>query len=386
MQAPGIFPGACFIFPNTLSHFDIPPCFSPQTSYNKRVRQRRKFLWEACDLKRDFALGCLFIALATCIFSTMEVVLKMPAVSGVFHPMQITMERFVVGGLCLIPVAAYTLKKRGIKLTKADLGYFALTGFMNIPLGMVFYQLAITCGQANVVAVLFSGNPIFVTMLAFLLLHEAIHWNNILALAFEILGIVAIINPFGQTDISLQSVALTILSALFFALYAVMGKKKTAQVGSIVVTCCSFLFGSFELFLFLLLGRTGAGASLYQAVGLDVFCDVPFLQGITLQSLPYFLFIGIVNCAAGYVFHMLAIEKTSATYGSFVFFFKPMLAPLVAFFVLGEAITRSIALGIVFFLAGSLLGIIPAAVRTHRAEHEEAVLVPAAGSEPAPTH
>lgn len=319
-------------------------------------------------MKRDFALGCLFIALATLIFSTMEVMLKLPAVSGAFHPMQITMERFLVGGLCLIPVAVFTLKKKGVRLTRRDLALFALTGLLNIPLGMVLFQLAITFGQANTVAVIFSGNPIFVTMLAFLILHEAIRWNNILALGFEILGILAIVNPFGGGEISPLSILLTILSALFFALYAVLGKRKTARVGSIVVTCCSFLFGALELALLLLLGHTGPGAALYQAVGLDVFCDVPFLQGITGTTLPYFLFIGIVNTAAGYVFHMLAIEKTSAIHGSLVFFFKPILAPLFALGILGESITLPIALGIVLFLTGSLLGIVPEAIRARRAE------------------
>lgn len=323
--------------------------------------------WEAFPLNRDFALGCVCIALATMIFSTMEVLLKLPAVAGAFHPLQITMERFLVGGLCLIPVAAHALKKRGIRLTAADLRYFALTGLLNVPLGMVFYQLAITCGQANIVAVIFSGNPIFVTMLAFLILHEAIHWNNILALVFEILGILAIMNPFGGGSFSVKSILLTILAALFFALYAVMGKKKTAQVGSIVVTCCSFLFGAAELFLILLLGRTGPGRAFFGAVGLELFQDVPFLQGINLTTLPYFLFIGIVNCAAGYVFHMLAIEKTSATHGSLVFFFKPILAPIVALAVLGEAITSPIILGIVMFLTGSLLGILPEALRVRKA-------------------
>lgn len=322
-------------------------------------------------MKKDFALGCLFIALATLIFSTMEVMLKLPAVSGAFHPMQITTERFLVGGVCLLPMAAWTLKERGIRLTGADLRFFALTGFLNIPMGMVLYQLAITHGQANVVAVIFSGNPIFVTMLAALLLGEVIRWNNLLALGAEILGILAILNPFGDTEVSLTSVVLAIFSALFFSLYAVLGKKKTAQVGSIVVTCCSFLLGGGELLVLLLLGHTGVGSSLYQAVGLDFFCNVPFFQGITGESLPYFLFIGIVNCAGGYVFHMLAIEKTSATHGSLVFFFKPILAPLMALLVLGEAITRNIGVGILFFLAGSLLGILPEVWRTRRAQHKE---------------
>ena len=319
-------------------------------------------------MKKDFALGCLFIALATLIFSTMEVLLKLPAVAGAFHPMQITLERFLVGGVCLLPMTVWTLRKKGIRLTGADLRFFALTGLLNIPLGMVLYQLAITHGQANVVAVIFSGNPIFVTVLAALLLGELIHWNNLLALAAEVLGILAIVNPFGKGEVRLTCVALAVLSALFFALYAVLGKKKTAQVGSIVVTCCSFLLGGAELLVLLLVGRTGVGAGLYQAIGLDCFCDVPFFQGITGESLPYFLFIGIVNCAGGYVFHMLAIEKTSATHGSLVFFFKPILAPLMALLVLGEAITPNIGVGIGFFLAGSLLGILPEAWRARRAQ------------------
>lgn len=287
-------------------------------------------------MKKDFVFGCVCIALATLIFSTMEVMLKLPAVAGVFHPLQITMERFLVGGLCLIPLARHTLHKRGLVLSRADLRYFALTGLLNVPLGMVLYQLSITYGHANVVAVLFSGNPIFVTMLAFLLLHEAIYWNNLLALGFEVCGILAIADPFGASDINPVSVVLVILSAIFFALYAVLGKRKTQTVGSIVVTCYSFLFGAGELFLLLLLGHTEPGAAMYQHLGLSIFCDVPFLRGLTLTTLPYFLFIGIVNCAAGYVFHMLAIEKTSAIHGSLVFFFKPILAPLIALGILGK--------------------------------------------------
>jgi drug/metabolite transporter (DMT)-like permease len=316
-------------------------------------------------LKRDFALGCGCIALAALVFSTMEVSLKLPAVSGVFQPIQMTALRFLLGGVCLIPVAAYTLKKKGVRLTLGDIGYFSLTGFLNIPLGMVLYQLAITYGRASTVAVIFSGNPIFVTMLAFLLLHETIRWNNILALVLEILGILAIVDPFGSGDVSLLSVGLTVLSALLFALYAVLGKKKTAQVGSIVVTCCSFLLGTLELLVLMALGYTPF-ASVYQAVGLDLFCRVPLFQGISLTTLPYLLYIGVVACGMGYVFHMLAIEKTSATYGSFVFFFKPILAPCFALVILGEAITKPMAIGITFFLLGSLMGIVPELVRSKK--------------------
>ena len=314
-------------------------------------------------MNRNFAVGCLCIAMATLIFSTMEVVLKLPAVAGAFHPIQITMERFLVGGLCLIPVAAHTLKKKGVSLTRRDLGYFAMTGFLNVCLGMVLFQLAVTFGQANVVAVIFSGNPIFVTVLAAVILHETIRWNNILALVFDLLGILIIVNPFGSSNLNPVSLAMALLAALFFSLYSVLSKRKTAKMSSIVVTCFSFLFGSAELLVILLLGYTAPVAVLYQKLGMDILCDVPFLQGFSLETTPYFLFICLVYCAAGYVFHMMAIEKTSATYGSLVFFFKPILAPIFALVILGEAITANIALGIAMFLAGSLLGMVPAILR-----------------------
>jgi drug/metabolite transporter (DMT)-like permease len=88
------------------------------------------------------------------------------------------------------------LRQKDVRLNGKDCARLALTGFLCVPVSMVLYQLAIVYGKASVVAVLFSGNPIFVTLLAYLILREEIHWNNILALALEICGIVAIINPF----------------------------------------------------------------------------------------------------------------------------------------------------------------------------------------------
>lgn len=322
-------------------------------------------------MKKDMSVGILSIALCTLIFSTMEVMLKMPAVSGVFAPMQITMERFLIGGVCLIPFALATLKKKGVTLTGGDLRSLALTGLFCVPLSMVLYQLAITCGTAGTVAVIFSGNPIFVTILAFLILREAIHWNNILALVLEVVGILAIVNPFAQgSQISMTSVLLTILSALLFALYGVLGKKMTRKCGGIVVTCFSFLFGSVELLCILLLGHIPAIAGAFQAVGLDIFCNIPFLSGINLTTLPYFLYICVINSAAGYVFHMVAMEKTSASMTSLVFFFKPIIAPVIALVVLHEAITTNMIVGIAFFLLGSLSSIIPTVIRAKKAALE----------------
>ena len=334
--------------------------------------------------RSSLVIGIVSIAAATMIFSTMEVMLKMPAVHGVFHPMQITVERFLIGGLCLIPFAIAALRKKGVSLEAAHLGRFALTGLLCVPLAMVCFQLAVSYGHANVVAVLFSGNPIFVTILAFLILKEPIHWNNVTALLLSILGIVAIINPFSpETNANPLSVALTIMASILFSFYSILGKKLSKTYGGIVITCASFLFGGGELLLLLLLGHLAPVQTLYQALGLSIFCDVPFFAGITTATLPYFLFICLINSAAGYVFHMMAMEKAGVHMTNLIFFFKPMVAPLFALFALGEAITSNMLVGIAFFLLGSLSGVIPAMLRA-RGAHAHGEALPPDGDTPAP--
>ena len=122
----------------------------------------------------------------------MEVALKL--ISGQFNPIQLNFSRFLVGGLVLIPFAVRELKKRGRKLDGKALGSFALLGLMGIAVSMSLYQLSVTRIQASVVGVLFSSNPVFVTLFAFLLLHETISKNQIAGLVLDVAGIV--LDPF----------------------------------------------------------------------------------------------------------------------------------------------------------------------------------------------
>lgn len=312
---------------------------------------------------RVFRSGYLYIVLCAVIFSTMEVMLK--TVHGVFAPMQITDLRFLIGGLLLIPFALRSMKKKGASFTRADVGFFALTGFLCVSFSMVLYQMAVTYTKASIVAVIFSCNPIFVTVLARLILGEDIRRNHILALVIELLAVVIIIDPLHST-LDPTGALLAIAAALFFAFYSVIGKKRTPRFGGIAVTCFSFLFGSVELLLILLLGRTEAVGGLFTSLGLSIFVDVPLLSGIPLSALPSLAYICAINSAAGYVCHMMALEKTSAQEASLIFFLKPMLAPLFAFIFLREELTANMLLGIACFLLGSACAIAPGLLAARR--------------------
>ena len=178
--------------------------------------------------------GYLFILLTTVIFSTMEVMLRYTR--GLFAPMQITYLRFLIGGIALIPFAAASLKKHGAKLAARDLCYFALTGFMCVSFSMVMYQMAILRTSASFVSVAFSSNPVFVTILAALLLKEKIRPNHVIALVIEVIAILVIVAPWNNT-LDTTGVILTIAASVAFAFYMILGKKKTPSFGGIVVTC-----------------------------------------------------------------------------------------------------------------------------------------------------
>ena len=300
--------------------------------------------------------GYIFIVLCAVIFSTMEVMLK--TVHGVFAPMQITCLRFLVGGVLLIPFAVRSIRKKNAVLTRKDLGFFACAGFLCVVIAMSLYQMSVTYTRASIVAVIFSCNPIFVTMLAHFLLHEEIHKNHIIALILELTAALIIIDPI-HASLDPTGALLAILSAAMFSFYSVFGKKRTPRFGGIAVTCLSFLFGATELVALLLFGRTAAGASLYGAVGLNLFIDVPLFENIPASAIPALLYICCINSAAGFVCHMMAMEKTSAQEASLIFFLKPILAPIFALIFLKEEIPLNMIVGIVCFLAGSLCAILP---------------------------
>ena len=306
-------------------------------------------------MKRSYS-GYLYIVLCAVIFSTMEVMLK--TVHGVFAPMQITCLRFLIGGLLLVPFALRSMKKKGAAFTRADVGFFALTGFLCVAFSMVLYQMAVTYTKASVVAIIFSCNPIFVTMLAYFLLREEIHRNHLIALALELLAVLIIIDPL-HTTLDPVGITLVLLSAATFALYAVLGKKQCTQYSGVAVTCFSCLAASAEMIVLMLISHIPAVADALQAAGLPMFAAMPFFSGYTTGNLLNVLYICVFVTAGGYACYFMGMEATSAMQGSLVFFFKPVLAPILAMLILGEEIPWNMWAGIGLMLVASEVSMIP---------------------------
>lgn len=307
--------------------------------------------------------GYFYIAVAVVMFTSFEVVLKF--IAGQINPVQLTLCRFSIGFIFLLPVALHNLKKRGKRLDTGSVAYFALLGFVGIALCMPILQMAVSYTGSSVSALMFSCNPVFVAFLAFFLLKEPIKPRHIAALALEIIGTVVIISPW-NTKLNMTGVALALLSTLLFSLYGVMGKRKVAEFGGAVVTCFSFFFGSLIVLAFILLSHLPAAAQAFQSAGLDSFADIPILAGYTLQNLPYVLFVSVGVAGIGFCAYFLAMEYQPASVVSLVYFFKPALSPILAWMVHSEEISRNMLVGIVLIVAGSLCAIIPGILESRR--------------------
>ena len=307
--------------------------------------------------------GYLFIVIATVMFSTFEVALKY--IAGEVNSVQLTFARFFIGFLFLAPLAWRTLKKRGLSLDRKSVGYFVLLGLVGVALCMPIYQLSVNYIDSGVVAVLFSCNPVFVTFLAFLFLGEAIHGRHIAAIALEVAGTIAIINPF-HTRLNVIGVALALAATILFAVYGVMGKKKVARFGGSVVTCFGFLFGSLIILVFIGITHIPAVAGAITAAGLPSFANIPLISGYTLENLPVVLYVSAGVAGVGFCAYFIAMEYQPASIVSLVYFFKPALSPILAWSLHGEEIPLNMLLGIILIVAGSFCAIVPGVIETKR--------------------
>lgn len=299
--------------------------------------------------------GFLYIILTAFLFSTMEIALKL--VSNQFNPIQISFLRFLIGAIVLSPMAVRVIKAKEMKLNKNDFMFFSLTGFICVVVSMTLYQLSLVYCPASFVAILFSCNPVFIVPLAYFFLNEDIYKHTIISMIISIVGMICIMNPMHMA-INAIGTLFVILSAITFALYSVVCKAKSQRYGGIVMTCFSFLMGSIQMLVLILLTKVNIVSKLLSNHGLKNFADIPIFQGINFNSLVSLIYIGIFVTGLGYTFFFLAMEETSASTASIVFFIKPALAPILALLILHEAISLNTIGGIALIIIGSIVNFV----------------------------
>ena len=280
----------------------------------------------------------LYIMISALLFSTMEVALKIAGSD--LDAFQLTLLRFIIGGLFLLPFAIVRIKKKNIVIKGRDYLFMLLLGVVCIPVSMVFFQLGVENSNASTAAVIFCINPMFTMFFAHFITEEKLTRNKVISIIIGIMGIVFMIAPWNiQLGDSLIGATYSTLAAMLFGLYSALGRRTVHRLGGLPQTAISFLLGSLAM------------------IPLMIVLDKPIISGITLQNLPVLFYVGIMVTGLGYLCYFMAMEHGDAATASIVFFIKPGLAPIIAVLILREVINLNGFLGIILVFAGSYINL-----------------------------
>lgn len=307
----------------------------------------------------------IYVLISTFMFSSMEIVLK--TVSDQFSPIQLNLIRFFIGSLILLPIAISHLRSSSHRLKIADFLIFAMTGFFCVIVSMTLYQLAIVYDQPATVAVIFSCNPVFALIFAFLILRERMNRYSIISLVLSIIGLLVIVNPANLTNP--LGIALGVSSALTFGLYSIISRWGSMNRGfdGITMTAFTFLMGSIELLAVILITNINSVSLAMQKVAwLKPFASTPILKNVNLEHFWVLFFIGVCVTGGGFAFYFLAMQYGGVSIASLVFFIKPALAPILAMIFIHAQITLNMVIGIVIILISSVITFIGTSVANKR--------------------
>lgn len=277
--------------------------------------------------------GFIYLCITVILFSTFEVASKL--VGSGLHPLQISFLRFILGGLVLLPFAVIRMKRRGVKLTLRLAAETSLLGFVNIVVSMGLIQYGLLYANASTSAVIFSSNPVFVALFAWLILGEKIDIFKILGMGVGIVGVILLFSDkLGLSAASALGPLLVMGSAVVFALYTVLGKRLTVKgMDSLVMTSLSFIAGSLMLLPAMLVMK------------------IPVLA-FDAALVPLILYLGIAVSGIAYMSYFYGLANVNTSTGSLIYFVKPVLAALFSVIILHESLNTRFYAGTAVIIAG----------------------------------
>lgn len=278
----------------------------------------------------------LYVIITAFCFGTLEISGKLAGNN--LDAFQFTFWRFLIGSLCLVPIALQERKGQP-PLRKKDFLHFIGGGILCVPVSMSVTQLGIMYCNASTAGVILGTNGMFTMIFAYFLLKESFTKQKATALAIALVGLVFLICPWDmQPGNTLLGTGLVFFGSVTFGLYVAIGKLISRNTGAITQACLCMFSGAIVLLLLLLVS------------GKPIISGVPENIGIVLYA-------GIVVTGGGYLFLFLAIKHSDASTGSIAFFLKIVIAPLLSVIILKDVLAWNSYLGILLVLISSFINL-----------------------------
>lgn len=253
-------------------------------------------------------------------------------------PITIVWLRFLMG---IIILGLVVVLRRQFSLPeKKEWGYFALLGFLGITFHQWLQSNALQTSEAGTTAWIVSTTPVFMAVLGWVLLKERLGWTKSLGILLAFLGVLVVVSKGDLRSISFGKFGapgdvLVLISAVNWAVFSALSRRGLkSHPASLMMFYIMLLGWAFTTLLFL----TTSGMSEIPSVTFNGWMAVGFL--------------GIFCSGLAYIAWYDALQALSTAQTGVFLYIEPLIAVVVAFFILGEPITLALSIGGVVILFG----------------------------------
>ncbi|MDB9527197.1 EamA family transporter [Oscillatoria sp. CS-180] len=264
--------------------------------------------------------GLLMILMSAILWGTVGVFVQGLYSLSEANPLSVGLFRLAIASPVLLLVCTNHLGWQTFRIARRDLMLMLLTGAMTAFYQVCYFAAIGNIGVAAATLITLCTAPVWVAMLALILLRERLSLGILLAGLCAISGTILLINV-DSGEITVQSktawgICLALSSAAGYASVTLCSRSLARRYHPLQSLTVSFLAGT--IFLFPATLMTG------------------LVFQYPLEGWMSLLYLGIVTTALAYLLYFSGIRHTSATVASIVTLVEPLTSTLLAWWVLGE--------------------------------------------------
>ncbi len=252
-----------------------------------------------------------------------------------FTPMILVGWRFFVAALATLPlvlagerniVAALLPAKAGLR----DVALVILIGLLQTAavMGLLFWAMQFI--SASTAAILLFTNPIWVAVLGRIFLGESLHRARLVGLLLGVVGVALAIGvspSMFSGGMTLAGEIIGIVSALCWASATLINKRAALPLSSWALSFWQMLVGAIAI------------------LAIAYLDGEQWPSGVTREQWAWFLWLSIPASTGSFGLWFVALKRGGATRTSGFLFLAPLFTVILAYFILGTAISWMQAAG-----------------------------------------
>jgi len=261
--------------------------------------------------------------------------------AGSVGPYSAAFLRFLVASVFLVLFTA-KVEGRMPKLTPKTMPGVVLLGMTGVFSYNVFFFKGLNLIEAGRAAIVIANNPVFITLLSALLFGERLTVIKGAGVLLSVTGALVVITRGDLAAVAGGGIGkgeLMIFGCVAsWVAYSLIGKKVMTDLSPLSAVACSAVIGAAALL----------PAALFEGLA----ADAPAYRPVDWIAIFYLGFFGTV---LGFVWYYQGIQRIGPARASLFINFVPISAVILAFLILGEPLTPSLAAGALLVVTGVYL-------------------------------